>query len=88
MVAAPPRWPPLAVSSCCHRVLATFTTTRNVSPPVAFFFFFFQVSTTFYTSSGETVDFQRFSSFAEGGDLMAKAVVLVGYGNSVNDWNR
>lgn len=47
-----------------------------------------QVSTTFYTSSGETNDFQQFSSFAEGGNLMAETVVFVGYGNSLNDWNR
>jgi len=48
----------------------------------------FQVSTTFHTSSGDTNDFQRFSSFADGGALMVTTVVLVGYGNSLNDWNR
>eukprot|EP00752_Nemacystus_decipiens_P001877 g1808.t1 len=45
------------------------------------------MSTTFYTSSGETNDFQRFSSFADGGSVMAKTVTIVGYGNSLNDWN-
>eukprot|EP00903_Cladosiphon_okamuranus_P008090 g7800.t1 len=47
------------------------------------------VSTTSYTSSGETVDFQQFSlsSLAEGGNLVAKTVVIVGYGNSLNDWS-
>lgn len=41
-----------------------------------------------YTSSGETDDYQQFSSFADGGSLVAKTIVIVGYGNSLNDWNR
>lgn len=47
-----------------------------------------QVLTTPYTSSGDTNDFQEFSSFASDGDLVAKTIVIVGYGNTSNDWNR
>ncbi|CAM9476506.1 unnamed protein product [Scytosiphon promiscuus] len=55
-----------------------------------------KVYTTFHTSSGESNDFQRFSFGVAGAEedeegagdlLLVTTVVVVGHGNSVNDWN-